>query len=325
MRYFLAIFLSFSSLLLATTPQEDGIDVSETEGLPSSIVNGVCVISGGYTAAQADIIVPGPESLVFQRHYSSDVPGGQFGLGWGINHDEKIEVQKFSEGGVNERSKPFWLLTLSQSSGTQLTYEHAKKGKDHRFLRDNKKVELDLNVPRGLTNGAHLLSGRTNLNNQTIAYEGGSRDQFRMKTGAGNRKLFSIHGKKHGFEEFENIHYILKYEIKPNGSKYDYHHQEDDLYHINCKSRETKKLFNAIRIEKIDQGKEKFSKKLITSDGRFIDYQFKYKKYKNSANQESKDYLCLTDVSSPFVVDEHYSYEEDAHGKSPHLLTLRTS
>ena len=179
MRYLLSFFLCLSSYILFAEPRDSLIDVSATEGLPSSLVNGVSVISGDYTMAQTDLVLPGPESLVFQRHYSTHTPGGQFGLGWGINHDEEVMIERCWISTAKKNEVPTWELSLIQSSGTHLTYEHDKKCKDvegedsdQDLIEDHKEVVFDLELPLGLTNGAHVLSGRTNLNNYKVTYYG---------------------------------------------------------------------------------------------------------------------------------------------------------
>ena len=80
----------FFGLLGDSLKPQECQDVTAIEGLPSSLVNQtVCAISGAYTDAVIDLILPGPESLVIQRSYSSN-GGINLGHSWSLNHRTRL-------------------------------------------------------------------------------------------------------------------------------------------------------------------------------------------------------------------------------------------
>jgi hypothetical protein len=90
--FFLICVWPFIVLMAAPVEYQEPKEVATTEGLPSSLVNqSVCVISGEYTEAVQDIVLPGPEPLILQRFYGNQ-SRGNLGRAWSFNHGESLIV-----------------------------------------------------------------------------------------------------------------------------------------------------------------------------------------------------------------------------------------
>ena len=193
----LAIFGDVENL----EPQE----VATTEGLPSSLVNQtVCVISGEYTDHVVDVILPGPEPLVISRTYNSFSAAKP----WKFNHYEKLIVER-----GRYEDKPVDHVRLRQPTGAQLDYIFEKKSNYSKL----KKLDFKLITPKGLTNGAVMLSGRTNIKNQALRYYP-EEETIETISGAGSRKVFKEKMiDEDGIPVFGQIS-----ETKANGNNYKY-------------------------------------------------------------------------------------------------------
>lgn len=308
---FLLLSLPFLSLFAAqeyVEPQE----VATTEGLPSNLVNqSVCVISGDYTDSVLDIVIPGPEPLVVNRVYISSARG----MPWSFNHYDQLLL-----GSVLYDGTPAYIVTFRQPSGAQLDYLFEKKGD---FLK-LKKIPFKLIEPKGLTNGSSLLSGKTNLKNQTLDFYP-DEEMIVAQSGAGNRKIFKNAGKnRDGWPLCGQIS-----EEKVNGSRIRYEGKGKGISgasKIICENKETKRCYSSIEFTEKALEKDVYLQTLIASDGRKLNYFFKHHHYrikeksKHSENSYPIDRFYLCKVDHPYAPPEEYRYDEKALSRDMHII-----
>ena len=245
--FILACLWSF--FLSADYPHyQDAPEVSSTEGLPSSLVNGsVCVISGEYVDSVVDLVIPGPEPLVIARHYGSH-------SGWSYNHVDKIRVFNTY---YKQHDYPSVVMDLRQPSGARLNYLYPR-AKD---LDKREKLKFKLLMPKGFTNGAAALSGRTNMKNQKM-YLDFDESTIEAKSPGGDKSFFTRTSRE------DNYHFYVQQKMeKVNGSHYIYKKSKTEwrsLPCITCENSKTKKLYSNVEVE----DGEDHSFNLITSDER---------------------------------------------------------
>ena len=262
MNRFISLLVYLWPLLLAADiPYQEAPEVASTEGLPSSLVNGtVSVISGEYVDSVVDIVIPGPEPLMIARHYSSLSLNG-----WSFNHLDCIALcQAFYQ----ENDYPSLFIDYRQPSGTQFNYIYSRA----KHVKDHKSVEFRLIKPAGLTNGAEVLSGRTNIKNQVVRYYE-AEGKIEAKSSRGDLSTFYKIGTADGGAK----KFLQKEMERLNGSRYVYENAKTNwniLPWIICKSNITDQLYSQV-VPKSDDGK---TLTLTTSDGRSLVYhQHKHK------------------------------------------------
>jgi len=315
----LFIFLSLFPLFFLVGEEfqyQEPKGVATTEGLPSNFVNqSVCVISGEYTDVVQDIVLAGPEPLVIQRTYSSQGRGG-LGRGWSFNHHEKLIVGH----AVYDKKEPILIMALRQPSGAQLDYIYPRS----KEALKKKDLQFRLLIPKGLTNGATTLSGRTNLRNQEVHFYPESETIVSI-SGAGNRRTFV---KTARTEEGWPV-CSQKKEEKVNGSLYKYEGKGKEWdRRISCQSRQTGTFYNDVRFKRIELS-ERDPLVMIASDGREFKYHFRRHKTKikegnwldNKTHHIESFYLTKTD--HPYGPLEHYEYGQKALSKELQITCKR--
>ena len=308
--FFLLYVLSFFSLYGLeeyTEPQE----VAATEGLPSSLINqAVCAISGEYTDSIVDLVLPGPEPLTISRVYTSF----RIQKPWSFNHCDKLIL-----GDVLYDHEPSYIVAFRQPSNAQLDYIFQKTDNYKKL----KKIPFKLVVPKGLTNGASALSGKTNIKNQTLHFYP---DDYIIiaQSGAGNRKTFEKVGNtKDGWPICSQISEekvngsCIRYEGKPSGMS--------GTEKVICENKENKKLYSFVKFSNKHLGDDIYLETLTASDGRELSYFIKHdcykvkEKIKNAENNYHVDRFYLTKVMHPYAPHEKYSYREKALSKDMHI------
>lgn len=174
MRWLLFLSLFFSLPLLGEAPEYEAQDVATNEGLPSSIVAGsVCAITGEYCDSATDAVVVGPEPLVVSRQYGSFSMATFMGKGWSFSDIDTVNYKsRHLEDGQAH------ILSLRQLSGACVDFSYPISGE-----MKKRKVEFEMIVPKGLTNGASYLSGKTNIKNLRLVsdYANGQYSQNKQK------------------------------------------------------------------------------------------------------------------------------------------------
>lgn len=304
---------SFSSLCCADIQYHEPKEVASTEGLPSSLVNGaVCVISGEYSDSVQDIVLQGPETFSLQRSYGSNA-GGNFGLGWSVNHYERLIL-----GNVTYKNQPVWIIGMRQPSGTQLDYIHYKTNKASK----SNDLNFELLLPKGLTNGAAGLSGRTNLKNQEMHYYPET-EKFMSISGAGNKRKYK---KISRTKEGQNT-YSLNIEENVNGSIYEYEGKNKNWdMRILCKNKNTQKTYSHVKLKYKMTDKKKVTH-LTTSNGQNLAYHYTVRKHKQKLGTVNRTYIetdyerYLSKVQNSYAPTEHYYYTKKTDSFDLHLTS----
>jgi hypothetical protein len=224
---------------------------------------------------------------------------------WSFNHHDKLIL-----GDVLYKNTPAYVIAFRQPSNAQLDYVF-EKTEDHHKL---KKIPFKLIVPKGLTNGASALSGKTNIKNQTLHFYP-HEEMIVAKSGAGNRKIFKKTGKtSDGWPVCSQV-----CEEKVNGSRIRYEGKGKGMSgteEIICENKEDKTHYSSVKFNERSLGGEMYLQTLLTSDGRKLAYFFKHhcyrvkEKTRHSENSTYIDRFYLTKVEHPYAPHEKYHYEE---------------
>jgi RHS repeat-associated protein len=300
--FFLFFFSIFS--LCASQEYPEPREVATTEGLPCSLVNqSVCVISGEYTDSALDLVIPGPEPFTVSRVYTSFSSGKP----WSFNHYDNLIL-----GTVVYEGTPSYIIAFRQPSSAELDYIFEKKEGYQKL----KKLPFKLVVPKGLTNGASVLSGKTNVKNQTLDFYP-EEELVVAQSGSGSRKTFKKIGRtEEGWPVCGQVS-----EEKPNGSRFRYEGKGKGISgaeEIICENKESKKIYSSIKFSEKPIGHEMRLQTLTTSDGRKLSYFFKHHHYRVKEKTKTSEvttpvdrfYLCKVD--HPYAPTEKYIYGEKA-------------
>ncbi len=192
----------------------------EVEGEPSGVIAGcVNVITGSYSHASIDLTIPGPRTLTFQRTYCSSAASSTqaLGNGWTFNHPTLLSL-----GFVDDS---VYAVTAPEPTGSLLVYLS-----DRRLERKHKRKVTYVKIPDhgtgfnihkwdfedGLTNTASgEISGRTNIQNQSISYH--QPEQLaRLHLCNGGIRIY----KHHENQDKKNVPLYLRLEkdIQPDGN-----------------------------------------------------------------------------------------------------------
>lgn len=167
----IVVFLFLSVIACAEVPK-NMLPLAEVEGEPSAIIAGcVNVITGNYNDAQTDMVVPGPDPLVFQRLYSSgNWKGSGFKDGWSHNHATKGKIFLYPP------LLCYCACLPEPSGGTMLYFSNPGifRANDRGNVYHPSKAELRTfahGYLAGLANtGSGEISGRTNVKNQFLTW-----------------------------------------------------------------------------------------------------------------------------------------------------------
>lgn len=315
MRLLLCLFI-FSFLSLFAEEEFEPQEVATTEGLPSSIVGGsVCAITGEFTDASTDIVVAGAQPLVITRYYSNHYNEGSLGYGWLFNHYEKVCIDP-----ANTANGPAAILSHRQPSGAIINFRAPEKD------AEKGKADFQILIPKGLTNGASQLSGRTNIKN------------LRMKLNPENRKgvvnAIAGDGEEKEFEKFDhkdNVwgYYIKKTHEKSNGFLFAYDYTEGLLTKISCHNKKRKTIYSSLEfkdVSKRDYGRTT----ILTSDNRKFNYHYEIhscdEKVKTADGQSYTREVptsYLAKVESDYTATEEFTYGRKATDKHQQVVKKR--
>jgi hypothetical protein len=196
------IFFTFNTYSDAVETDAKPIPLADTESASSALVsNCVNVITGDYVESSNDLVLFGPEPLVFERFYSSsDYKTKSFFDGWRHNLDSYVKIYNMPP--CEHRGAHLRFLYLDTSGRT--TFHSGYTMSDH-IVRARIDMKLD---SHGLTNyGGGVISGRTNPKNVEVIFheksgmvdattaEGGYR-QFTCQRGFWGETFHLIHEKK---------------------------------------------------------------------------------------------------------------------------------
>ncbi|MDR2539352.1 MAG: hypothetical protein LBC45_01855 [Chlamydiales bacterium] len=289
MRYLLNLIVSFFCFANAFTSESlSQIYLGSREGDPTSLVENVSTIHGDYSEYEVDLVVPGPDSLVLSRCYSSKDSLSVATLGgWRFYPQCFLTTQKDPKGKTYTTSEGTFdraYAYVGTSEGSILTYVgwHNQSNPQAKSLF---KVDVEERL-LGITNSARAaITSWTNLKNNELCFDS-QNNSFELFLNNGGKRFYI----KHPSLNF----YILKREILPSGNKIFYEY--NDRCHpvlIKMTNSSEKKVLGWIRIQ---YGS---TIHIDSSDGQTVDYQLE---------QDPTGELLLTKVARSNKPSVHYQY-----------------
>ncbi len=206
---FLCPFLIIASTLFSSEELPTAVNL---EASVSALVDGcVNAMTGDFLESANDIVVVGPEPLVFERFCSSsDYTANNFISGWRHNHDSWMIQYKIQD--EDEEDKPYYMKALLVEKTGRAALYKGKYYEGRNFVRG--KLELDENI--GLTNcGSGSICSRTNPKNTRIVFDRDT-EEINVNCPSGS-KFYYTRQKPHN-------NYVLRSETKPNNHKLVYEH-----------------------------------------------------------------------------------------------------
>ncbi len=279
--YFIAIISLW--IFAAQAAPAQFLSHSEVDSDPSAVVAGcVNAITGTYSDSTVDIVIPGPEPIVFQMFYcSSDWNGGTLCDSWTFNHAKHAEMNH--AGGRNT-------FVVAEDTGGSLAYLGGKVRREkaygqHWYLIPKKQDNAtQYSVSdRGLTNtGSAEISGRTNLQNQTLSYIHPKRQMYVTLCNGAVRTYVP----SYPVDDWTclPIPFILGSEQVPSGNKrfYEYSYLKETHNHritlIKSTNHNSTTLYGTLTLnyDGCNVSSDIHTIKMEASDGRQVHYTFKY-------------------------------------------------
>jgi YD repeat-containing protein len=203
------LLLIFSFRMVDLRGMEDEVEthlpLADTDGVPSTLIDGcVSAITGDYIEFCKDLLLPGPEPLVFDRFYcSADYLTAALHRSWRHNHDTELKLETTVEG---------WLDGHYTDSSGRFGYYHGEKSKTGASLHWSTYYN------KQATNiGFGKISAQTNVKNTKIEYFKESKS-VEITTGDNTRRYF----KKRKGGDCE-----LKREKRPSGNQLIYGYDDE--------------------------------------------------------------------------------------------------
>lgn len=301
---FLPFFLLFFGLTFASSH-----NIAVTENDPSTLVNGVSVVTGHFYSYEQDYLVEGAEPIPIRRPYISNGTS---------MHDYPHLIATFAW--------QFNMLLVNEPNGTRIRYTADAKNPfvpviGDAFFGKNKKVmsltyrsEHTSDEIRGMSNtSSGSISAQTNLQNQYLVFDA-NRDSkgksFTLFAADGTERRY-VNLEKQKKEpipfgsggEYSFYQYKLVSETLPNGHVVHYVWDHDNqLKRVFTSSKNEKKVFASLYFPSLDPTKPMKQLKITGSDGRFTQYSGKeYGKEKT---------LLLNRVISPNLPPQNFEWQK---------------
>jgi RHS repeat-associated protein len=266
MRCIFGIVIGFFHLLNAFADEHlSKIYLGSREGDPASIVENVSTIHGDYSEYEIDLIVPGPDSLVLSRFYTSRdsievITPTNLG-GWRFYSQCFLTVQKDSKWKTYTTSEGKFERThvyVGTPEGSILTYLGWQNTSNPKII-SSFKIDLEERLLGVANTARETINAWTNLKNNKLYFNLQS-NSFELILGDHGRRFYV----KHPTLNF----YILEKEVLPSGNKIFYEYDDQ------CRPA----------LIKMTNGSEKTILSWITiqydttihiesSDGQTVDYQ----------------------------------------------------
>ncbi len=311
------VYCLWALCLYAEVPSDYEIapEVTATEGLPSSLVNGsVCAISGEFSQSAIDIVMPGPEPLAMVRRYSN-FSRGNFDTYWSSNHAGHMLL-----GDTLYKNNSVLIIGLRQQSSAQLDYQHPKE----KNTLKKEEVPFELVVPKGFTNGAGRLNGQTSIKNQRVVYYPHKKKTV-VTDGAGTQRTFRYLDRltEDGWSCF-----VQQKEEKINHALYDYTFDKETKTPSRIKVQHSQTHLPYSHFDLTKEHAKKYIQ-LTASDGRQVKYHvfnhhftIKQRDF-HSRNESHIEQVYLKSVESDHAIPEFYGYEEKASSKELNLVSIK--
>ena len=274
-----------------------GVDpIANLNGEPSAIVNNaVNVITGHYNDSQIDLVIPGAEPLIIQRHYTSSYyDEGSLCHGWNINHFGEI----YFDGGGKDT-----IANVYENGKPKTRYVVDKVSK-----KETKLHVSAMAISRGVTNcSSGVIGGCTNIKNKKLLCKDGDK-YCTLHSTCGDQAIYK---RKTRVEAYGPGFFLDKVELV-TGNQIDYRY--DDQYRMSRIKTVGPDNSTLARAEfYYSKTKDKEHKlKIFPGDGRVLKYTFFKAKSKDSKGHTRHLLMKVTRSDAP---DEtyHYDQKDDYH------------
>ena len=303
MKHWIVFLLSWLTVTSALRAEEGeynkGIPIANIDGGADSLVAGcVNVITGDYLTSEQDIVLAGPEPLVFQRLYaSSDYATDLLYDGWRHNHDSSVNMAP-----VKSHYRAFY----TEKSGRRGFY----RGKS-----EHHQAQLFFQSINGFSNSGSNYSAKTHPKNNVIQFHTKNNKTLEVITGGGIQRTFE----RFSVEKGEN-HYHLKTEAKPNGNRLHYFYDKHDQLIQVAAANAADSRFSWVKLEypPKDDFKENPLFVLTASDGRKVTYHLqKFQRTKKEKRKRIDSRYHIVEVKSNHapLVQYNYIYKKGLHNE----------
>lgn len=272
----------------------------------SPVVNGcVNTITGDFVDSSVDLVIPGPEPLIFQRNYASSYNGRCLYNGWRHNHVSWIKIMELEH--ITTGNKTLTAQYMERSGRGTMYYNRWHLEKDSQILTYNK---LDQRIsPSNCCEGT--ITARNNPNFIEFEYYKKKKDydyKVSAKTASGSDLKFEK--PKYLNEEV----FFLSDDFMPNRRKVHYNYNGGKKLHsIRSTNYTGDTTFGLIRFHypketKLDEGSEFY---MESSDGRRVSYKLKQFKYYVESQKTSCENYLISEVNRPNGPKETYEYTRE--------------
>ena len=180
-------------------------------------------------------------------------------------------------------------------------------------------------MPKGFTNGAASLSGRTNMKNQ-VMYLDFDEKKIEVKSPAADRSYFERTSRQDGYHR-----YAQRKLEKPNGNSFAYKYPENKLKlfpWITCENTKTGQIYS--QVEPKDDNYDKEHHLLLkTSDNRTVKYHYRKHNIKKQehlfikgqtiAVDDPEYHYYIESIKSAHIPNEYYKYCKKSLGEGLHI------
>jgi RHS repeat-associated protein len=266
MRYLLGLILALFWFVevSATENSFHNTYLESKEGDPASWAENVSTIHGDYSDYEIDLIVPGPDSLVLSRSYSSHdnhLISSSLG-GWRFNSHCFLSVYKDPQARTYTTAEgkfDYTYISLGTNEGSILLYAGWQN-----ITNPNATSLFKAEVEGALLGVANTARGNisawTNLKNNELRFNA-QNNHFELLLSSGGKRAYVPSSSTLGL-------YLLQSETLPSGNKIFYEYEGETLALIKMTNASGEKILSWIKIQygpiiHID-----------ASDGRTIDYHF---------------------------------------------------
>lgn len=314
--FLICLWTSLNVFTISCEEEDKPLPLSNINGGSCSIVNRcVSAITGDYMESSADLVIPGPEPLVFERFYaSSDYQTECLANGWRHNFDSTVAF-KYTYGlwiGGYRMESPDYLARYSEPSGRSTLFSGNEPRKGHEVKM---KFSSEHNL-KGLTNyGLGTISGQDNLNNVGILFQT-KKENLLIKMGDGTERQYARN------KRYSSTTYAIHEEKKLNGNKLKYtYNKHHELESVQFMDGSEKKLYSSFKFVETPKKKGKDPKfEIIGNDGQQVSYTLK--KVKSSKKDKERgigDCYRISEVDRSHAPKESYQYVPKTNLSSAHI------
>ena len=259
MRLILALILSLFCCHKAIATSSSTTFLGSREGDSASLVKNVSTVNGDYSEIEVDLIVPGPDALIFSRFYSSqdDRSIATFG-GWRFYPQCFLFLEKDPSQHYTTAEGTFYrsYARVGTTEGSILTYV----GWMSPYSKSLFKLDTDDQLFSIANTARSKIQSWTNLKNNTLQSDP-QKGVFELTLCDGGKRFYH----KHPTLDL----YLLHKEILPSGNKVFYEYGEKGcLALIKLTNSKAEKVLSWIKID------HKQGVHVETSDGQTAHYHF---------------------------------------------------